>query len=64
MVAGISPPLIVGVTGNAMPDQVQDFLNHGVHTVLAKPLTLPMLMNTLVIHGVVKPEQAVGPELV
>jgi CheY-like chemotaxis protein len=31
--------LVVGVTGNALVADVQEFLNHGAHDVVAKPLT-------------------------
>lgn len=37
---------IVGVTGNVMPDDIQDFLSHGANTVLAKPLSMLSLERT------------------
>ena len=32
--------LIIGVTGHAMPAEVQDFLNHGANLVLTKPMDM------------------------
>ena len=35
--------LVIGVTGNTLPEDVKDFLNHGADRVLGKPLRLAAL---------------------
>jgi signal transduction histidine kinase len=39
--------LIIGVTGNAMPDDIQEFLDAGADHVLTKPLDITMLQTIL-----------------
>jgi CheY-like chemotaxis protein len=46
--------LIVGLTGNALPEDVQTFLNHGVDEVLIKPLRREMLVRLLVEARLIK----------
>mmetsp|Transcript_10615 Transcript_10615/g.10692 ORF Transcript_10615/g.10692 Transcript_10615/m.10692 type:complete len:278 (+) Transcript_10615:44-877(+) len=39
--------LIIGVTGNTLPTQIQTFIDSGANDVLAKPLSLEMLLQSL-----------------
>lgn len=37
--------LILGVTGNALAEDVEEFVNHGADAVLTKPISFPVLMS-------------------
>lgn len=39
--------IMVGITGNALPDQISDFLAHGVDCVLTKPVDMNVLEKTI-----------------
>ena len=41
---------ILGVTGNTLPEQVEDFIAHGVNDVLSKPVKLNVLKEELARH--------------
>jgi CheY-like chemotaxis protein len=42
-----SDVLVIGITGNVLQDDVELFLSHGANSVLAKPLSVSKLMDTL-----------------
>jgi CheY-like chemotaxis protein len=42
--------IIVGVTGNALPSDIEDFINHGVTAVIPKPLKLAELRSAIKEH--------------
>ena len=42
--------LITGVTGNVLPDQVKDFIDHGVNEVLGKPVKMNVLKEAITRH--------------
>ena len=46
---GFSNP-ILGVTGNTLPEQIEDFIAHGVNDVLSKPVKLNVLKEELARH--------------
>ena len=41
---------ILGVTGNTLPEQVADFVSHGVDEVLAKPVKANVIKEALLKH--------------
>ena len=41
---------ILGVTGNTLPEQIEDFIAHGVNEVIAKPVKLDVLKDSLIKH--------------
>jgi CheY-like chemotaxis protein len=42
--------LVVGVTGNALPDQISDFISAGVDMVLPKPVDIDALLQIISSH--------------
>ena len=38
---------ILGVTGNTLPEQIEDFMQHGADEVVGKPVKLPVLKSTM-----------------
>lgn len=40
-------PFTVGVTGNALPDEIADFMAHGADEVLTKPITKAALISAI-----------------
>jgi CheY-like chemotaxis protein len=42
--------LIIGVTGNAVPDDIRDFADSGVNKVMMKPMDVEDLKNTILEH--------------
>lgn len=43
---GVQTP-IVGVTGNGLPEQIEDFLKSGANAVLIKPIGIPDILNCI-----------------
>jgi CheY-like chemotaxis protein len=41
---------IIGVTGNALPSDVEYFMSSGANAVLAKPLQIAQLRETIAAH--------------
>ena len=39
---------IIGVTGNTLPEQINDFINHGANEVITKPVKINILKNTII----------------
>ena len=39
--------VIIGLTGNAIKEDIDEFKNHGVNTVLTKPLNIKLFVETL-----------------
>jgi len=39
--------LIIGVTGNALEEQIQEFIRHGVNDVVVKPVDIHKLMTII-----------------
>ena len=44
---GYTDTLIIGVSGNVLPEDVSRFLTHGADAVLPKPLKIPDLVDTI-----------------
>lgn len=44
------PGLLIGVTGNALDEDILDFLNRGADEVIVKPLTKEIFVDTLLAH--------------
>ena len=42
--------LNTGVTGNVLPDQVKNFIDHGVDEVLGKPVKMNVLKEAIARH--------------
>ena len=53
-----------GVTGNAMPEDIETFISHGVDEVIIKPLTKAKLLNVLKARYERRRRQPVGVEVV
>jgi CheY-like chemotaxis protein len=56
--------MIVGVTGNALPEDVKEFIDHGADTVLPKPFDLESFSQKVaeLIHST-NAAQPVSPDL-
>lgn len=51
--------LIVGITGNALDDDVKDFMDHGANKVMTKPFDLLEFKKfVLTIHKVIKEDSS------
>jgi osomolarity two-component system sensor histidine kinase SLN1 len=44
---------VIGVTGNALPDDIANFIDHGADNVLVKPMKVEMLVNLLKKRGII-----------
>jgi CheY-like chemotaxis protein len=44
---------VIGVTGNALPDDIANFIDHGADDVLVKPLKVEMLVTILKKRGII-----------
>jgi CheY-like chemotaxis protein len=38
---------VLGVTGNTLPEQIEDFVQHGADAVVGKPVKLPVLKDAM-----------------
>ena len=45
--AARTPPPVIGVTANVLPEQVAQYKDIGMVAVLAKPVAKPLLLNTI-----------------